>query len=368
MRGMSASELPGVLAAPYAGHQSGFLHFKRDGERRSLRFRQGHIVYASTNVVEHRLGETLVRQGRLSHDNLRLALDVVEQQGALLGPVLLALGYLKEHQLPEALEMHARTVIEPLFAWTRGAYEFEPDQGSATVAHRPAEKFTADLIAAAARQLTDQAAILSALGNLHRPLAPGDLPPGADSFSLLEQEDAALRLVDGVRTAQEIVALCPEAPWKTQRCILTLLSTGLVEWLPTRPAEPAAARPPALYEIRDALDRAKTWVAIGKYWEAIQILEHLVPRLDDPTTRRGAQVLLAVAYLKNPNWARRAEGVLQAVIAGDPQNTDALYLLGNLYREKGLDRRAESMLRRVLDIKPNHRGAMATLKALRQKH
>jgi cytochrome c-type biogenesis protein CcmH/NrfG len=78
-------------------------------------------------------------------------------------------------------------------------------------------------------------------------------------------------------------------------------------------------------------------------------------------------VLLAVAYLKNPNWARRAEGVLQTVLAGDPHNTDALYLLGNLYREKGLDRRAETMLRRVLDIKPSHRLATAALKALRAK-
>jgi hypothetical protein len=358
----------------------------RDDERRSIRFRQGHIVYASTNVVEHRLGETLVRQGRLSHDNLRSALEVVEQQGALLGPVLLSLGYLKAHQLPEAIEMHARTVIEPLFAWTTGGYEFEPDEGSGTVAHRPPERFTVDLIASAARQLTDQAAILTALGDLNRPLTPGDLPPSARSFSLLEQEDAALRLVDGARTAHEIVALRPDAPWKTLRCILTLLSTGLVEWLPVKPgsplpespratgspmpssaAEPAPTRQTTSYEMRDALDRAKTFVAIESYWEAIKILESILPRLDEPATRKEAQVLLAVAYLKNPNWARKAEGVLQTVIAGDPHNTDALYLLGNLYREKGLDRRAEAMLRRVLDIKPNHRSATAALKALRAK-
>jgi tetratricopeptide (TPR) repeat protein len=300
LHGISASELPGVLAAPYADHRSGFLHFRRENERRSIRFRQGHIVYASTNVVEHRLGETLVRQGRISHDNLRSALDVVEQQGALLGPVLLALGYLEANQLSEALEMHARTVIEPLFAWTTGGYEFEPDEGTGTVAHRPRERFTVDLIAAAERQLTERAAGLTTLGDTVKPA-------------------------------------------------------------------PSTARPPTSYDMRDALDRAKTFVAIQNYWEAIQILEAILPRLEERTTRQEAQILLAVAYLKNPKWARRAEGVLQTVVAEDPQNTDALYLLGNLYREKGLDRRAETMLRRVLDIKPNHRLATAALKALRAK-
>ena len=57
--------LPGILRDLYVGRRTGLLTFASGEERRALRLRHGHIVKADTNVREDRMGEVLVRHGRL---------------------------------------------------------------------------------------------------------------------------------------------------------------------------------------------------------------------------------------------------------------------------------------------------------------
>ncbi len=100
-----------------------------------------------------------------------------------------------------------------------------------------------------------------------------------------------------------------------------------------------------------------------KYWDAIQLLEPAIPRLEGPSRHR-ARVLLAQAYLKNPNWSKRAESVLQSVVSEDPRHVDAYFLLAGLYLKTQLEARAAAMFRKVLELQPDHTGASSGLKAL----
>jgi serine/threonine protein kinase/tetratricopeptide (TPR) repeat protein len=112
-----------------------------------------------------------------------------------------------------------------------------------------------------------------------------------------------------------------------------------------------------------ALGAATNLLKHEKYWEAIQILEPAIPRTAGPARQR-ARVLLAQAYLKNPHWSKRAEAVLQTVIAEDARQVDAYFLLAGLYLKTALEARASAMFRKVLELQPNHAGAAAGLKAL----
>jgi hypothetical protein len=362
-----SGEVPGLLAEPYAGRKSGTLHFVRREERRSIRFRKGRIVYASTNIPPHHLGETLVRHGRLSPHGLAVASEALQKHGGMLGTALLNEGLLDRGQLVDALELHTRTVVEPLFAWRSGGYEFVSDDGAASPPHRPPDVLTVDLIAAAARRLDDEAILRAGIHEGRRPLVHGDLPANVRTFVLTEEEAAALRLVDGARTVPDILALRPDARTDTLRSLCALLWTGVVTWLPgaagARAPEPRPSRRTPSDE-QDAFARAETWVAIERYWDAIQILEPLVPRMSELALREASRILLARAYLNNPKWVRRAEELLQAVVADNPRSAEALFMLGQLYEAKGLRRRAEVMLRRVLDVRPGHRSAAAALQAL----
>jgi tetratricopeptide (TPR) repeat protein len=100
-----------------------------------------------------------------------------------------------------------------------------------------------------------------------------------------------------------------------------------------------------------------------KYWDAIQLLEPAIPRLERNSKVR-AQVLLARAYMKNPNWGRRAEELLQRVVQESPDHADAYVTLGNLYRASQLKSRAQAMYRKAVQAEPGHQEALAELAAL----
>ena len=100
-----------------------------------------------------------------------------------------------------------------------------------------------------------------------------------------------------------------------------------------------------------------------KYWDAIQLLEFAVQWLEGKNLGR-ARTALARAYMKNPNWAKQAEGALKAAIEADAKNPAAHVLMGELYARQGLRSRAVSAYRRALDLQPDREDAAAALAAL----
>jgi hypothetical protein len=139
---------------------------------------------------------------------------------------------------------------------------------------------------------------------------------------------------------------------------------------PTVPAPPLAATPgplPATIDERlrpeHILEAAEALFEDGIYWEAIQQLEPMVPRAKEPTLTQ-ARMLLARAYLRNPMWKKRAEGVLQSLLHDNPGHIAACLTLAGLYRDAGLAARARSLYRKVLDIQPGHAEAVGALAML----
>ena len=104
-------------------------------------------------------------------------------------------------------------------------------------------------------------------------------------------------------------------------------------------------------------------VAEEQYWEAIQLLETSIGRVEGKMKQLG-RVLLARAYSKNPNWVKQGEELLQTVIREDPQNVDAHFHLAAIYRAGNLKSRAQASLRRVLELDPGHVEARVQLQAL----
>jgi tetratricopeptide (TPR) repeat protein len=146
----------------------------------------------------------------------------------------------------------------------------------------------------------------------------------------------------------------------------TLLVNALREQAQPEPApEPPPAQDPLAEQQRadELLAAAEALFAGGTYWDALRQCEDLLP-LARGKTRRRARVLLAECYLKNPNWRKQGEEELQAAIQEDPDNADACFLLGRIYKQGGLRTRALAMFRRVLELRPRHAAAAEELASL----
>ena len=83
--------------------------------------------------------------------------------------------------------------------------------------------------------------------------------------------------------------------------------------------------------------------------------------------RERAQLLLAQCYLKNPKWTRRAEGVLQALLARNARHVPAQLQLAEIYRASGLASRAKAAYEKVLELDPGHAQAAKALELLDPK-
>jgi len=135
---------------------------------------------------------------------------------------------------------------------------------------------------------------------------------------------------------------------------------------PSEPSPPVRTEADRMTEAALAMEsvrQAEKAFKEEKYWDAIQLLEPVIPRLErNPKVR--AQVLLARAYMKNPNWGRRAEELLQRVVQESPDHADAYVALGNLYRASQLKSRAQAMYRKAVQAQPGHVEALAELASL----
>ena len=229
--------LPGVLRGLYVGRRTGVLSFVREDERCGVRFRLGNILSADTTVRENRLGETLVRQGRLTPVDLKRAVGFALRDGKRLGSVLMEFGLIDAPALEEAVTIQAHQVLKHVFSWSEGSYEFleEPTDrvldGDVTL-----RLSTGELILQAARSVRDPDVVRYNLGDIDRILSlSADPLLRYQRISLSPVDGYVLSRVDGTLSAREVMQITPLPSEDVQRSLFGLLSTGVLEFPPVLP-------------------------------------------------------------------------------------------------------------------------------------
>ena len=132
---------------------------------------------------------------------------------------------------------------------------------------------------------------------------------------------------------------------------------------PPGPGDQARPRSGNARSAQRALPNAIGLLKEEKYWDAIQALEPALPFLEGPA-RLKARVLLARAYLKNPNWIRQAESTLREVLREKPDLAEAHVVLGHVYKATNLRSRALASYRKALELDPRSEEAQAEIAAL----
>lgn len=115
----------------------------------------------------------------------------------------------------------------------------------------------------------------------------------------------------------------------------------------------------ALQAARWALERGDAASAVATLHQVISLAEEGDHRL---------RLLLARAYLSDPQYRRYGLELLREMTAGARPDARALALLGGLYHREGLLVRAESTLMRALAVDPGEPEARAELLRLRAGH
>lgn len=120
--------LPDLLRALYTSQASGTLTLLGQGGKKTVFLKKGRIVSAASSLPEDLLGNILVKEGRLSRDQVDLILNSENATGKKFGALVVEMGFMDPKGLFEGLKAQVREIIFSVFKWEEGTYRFEPEE------------------------------------------------------------------------------------------------------------------------------------------------------------------------------------------------------------------------------------------------
>ncbi len=222
--------VPEVLQSFSASGKSGILHLSCGNTTKRIYFKNGAIVFASSDDTEERLGERLVRAGALKRSELELACRVLESSHLRLGATLVEMGYLSTEELELRVKEQVTAIIHSLFPWASGVFRAEIQDRPIAPDLERYDLSTARLLMEGVRRIEDFRTIQRGLGHLEGPLRHSLDPTKLQGdLDLTPAEGFVLSRVDGATSPGEIAKLSPLGEEETLRCVYGLVAAGILE-------------------------------------------------------------------------------------------------------------------------------------------
>src|SRR5436190_6003522 len=120
--------LPDIFQLIGLQRKTGILTLNNEKDNVTVTFEGGMVVMAdqTSKRLEDRLGNVLVKQGKLSRERLDEALQTQKATLQRLGHVLVAQNYITAKDLKDAIQVQISQTVFKVFRWRDGEYHFAP--------------------------------------------------------------------------------------------------------------------------------------------------------------------------------------------------------------------------------------------------
>jgi hypothetical protein len=201
----------------------------RDNEGVVL-FENGKVISAQIRSNPHRIGDLLVRSGRLTDADL---VRVQEAQAGgdrrRFGEILIALGLVTAREMERQMRLQIEAVVFELMSWSEGNFRFDEGLSDEALLYASTPLGTESLLMEGARRIDEWSRIADRVPNLSviPDLAPGDSEHPA-LLDLLPQEWKVLAEIDGQADLRLIAANLAMSEFDVARVVYGLVTTGVV--------------------------------------------------------------------------------------------------------------------------------------------
>jgi hypothetical protein len=188
----------------YERRFTGNLTLSHVGVGKRLIVQDGRLVFASSTSADERLGELLLRRGRLS---FRQYVDAGKAivPGKRLGAILVEQGVLTPKELVKAVIDHTQEIIYGAFQWTEGHYRLE--EGAASAESITLRMSTPDIILEGIRRIESWSRIERGVGGLAAQYQRAeDYERVLAEMTLSFEKLSLLTNLHGIRTVEEVCA------------------------------------------------------------------------------------------------------------------------------------------------------------------
>jgi uncharacterized protein DUF4388 len=182
---------------------TGSLVLTSGGVGKSVTIEHGRLVFASSSDPDERLGELLLRRGRISLGDYTEAGRALGP-GKRLGAILVERGVLEPKDLIKVVVDHTQEIIYDAFQWTEGHYRLQEGQRSAEAITLNIS--TPDLIVEGIRRIDSWSRIARAVGGFDSPYER--IGNSAAVISKMALTDGQIEILSGLTRQRSLGAIC----------------------------------------------------------------------------------------------------------------------------------------------------------------
>ncbi|MEW6068355.1 MAG: DUF4388 domain-containing protein [Nitrospirota bacterium] len=221
--------LADILLDLQRSRKNGILEIKNAPISKRIYIKNGDSVFATSNHEDDRLGEVLLRAGKITIDQYNQSSDMIKKTGRRQGTILVELGYLKAQELPWAVRHQVEEIILSLFQWEDGEFIFLegllPSDEVITL-----KLSTANLIYRGIKRISSFKYIKNSLPSMDMiPYFSVDPLNLFQHINLDRSDKDILSLIDGKRNIQEILSSSQLDNFQTMKTLYALISTRIIE-------------------------------------------------------------------------------------------------------------------------------------------
>lgn len=199
------SDVAAQLGRLYLQRLTGRLVLRRDDVEKVIFFDRGAPILGTSSDPADRMGEMLVRQGRLSAAQLAQASEGLPRAERRLGVVLVEMGFIKPGELSMIVRRHFEEIIYSAFEWEDGEWSLGPGQPNQEIVLL--DEHPAAIILAGVRRKYGAPRLVRCLGGGQQIFERSGIDAAAEllpRMAMTAEETAIVELFDGARTLDEV--------------------------------------------------------------------------------------------------------------------------------------------------------------------
>jgi hypothetical protein len=249
---LSRVQLPDVLSFVSMIRATGHLDVRHGHLERSILWREGDIVFAQSNSLEHTLGQFLLRNGKITEQQYDDSRKKVTAQ-LRHGKVLVQMGAISPKELWWGVKNQVLEIIYSLFSWKEGTFAFHESKDEAASERIVLQLNTSSVIMEGIRRIDESARIREKIPSAEMIFTK--VPGSEADFEGLEMSDSEMEIyerIDGALSVRELIGKAEMTEFEAMRILFQLLSARLIE-----PAPEDKALRPVFLDVEDSPELLK---------------------------------------------------------------------------------------------------------------
>jgi hypothetical protein len=218
--------LPEILDYLKTTSKTGVLVVRNGTMTKTLHFKDGVVVFATSNIPEERFGDMLLREGRITPDQFQQA-SLKVARGRRLGKILVEMKAITPKELWSEVRNQVAEIAYGVLQWDSGFFQFLEGE------ERTGENITtsiavSELLLEGLRRIEDPGLFEKRIPSrdvVFERVLPAHRPQG---LHFEEYEKHVFKLVNGTRSVDEICDLSEVGEFETLKTLYIFFSIGFL--------------------------------------------------------------------------------------------------------------------------------------------